>query len=74
MLETLYSTGIRRTELTNLQLNDINAKRDLLTVRQGKGKRDRVVPIGERALRWLCKYNAELRRSLSSTKPRRPSC
>jgi hypothetical protein len=60
-LETLYSTGIRRMELINLTLADVDAQRGVLTVRQGKGKRDRVVPIGQRALRWLTKYQEELR-------------
>lgn len=61
MLETLYSTGVGLTELTNLQLTDINEERGVLTVQQSKRKRDRVGPIGERALRWLWKYNADLR-------------
>jgi integrase/recombinase XerD len=55
ILETLYSTGIRRMELIHLTLADVDAQRGVLTVRQGKGKRDRVVPIGQRALRWLTK-------------------
>ena len=61
ILETFYSTGIRRMELAGLQLGHLDAERGLLTVRQGKGKRDRVVPIGDRALRWLNKYLSELR-------------
>jgi integrase/recombinase XerD len=61
ILETLYSTGIRRMELVNLTLADIDAERGVVTVRQGKGKRDRVVPIGQRALKWLGKYVVELR-------------
>jgi integrase/recombinase XerD len=61
ILETLYSTGIRRMELINLTLADVDAQRGVLTVRQGKGKRDRVVPIGQRALRWLTRYQEELR-------------
>ena len=57
MLEVLYSTGIRRSELARLRkLCDIEAERGTLTVRQGKGKKDRVVPIGERAIAWVEKY------------------
>jgi integrase/recombinase XerD len=61
MLETLYSTGMRRMELAGLQLGHLDAERGLLTIRQGKGKRDRIVPIGDRALRWLNRYLTELR-------------
>src|SRR5207247_3577585 len=62
MLEILYSSGLRRTELLQLRLYDVDQNHGLLTVRQGKGKRDRVVPIGERALAWLDVY-------LSSSRP-----
>jgi integrase/recombinase XerD len=61
ILETLYSTGIRRTELVNLRLYDVDADRGVVMVRQGKGRKDRVVPIGERALAWIDKYRRELR-------------
>ena len=61
ILEMLYSTGIRRTELTRLTLHDVDTHRGTLFVRQGKGKRDRMIPIGERACRWLDKYLAEVR-------------
>lgn len=61
MMEVLYSTGIRRFELANLELYDVDKARGTLTVRQGKNKRDRVVPIGERALAWIDKYLDEAR-------------
>ena len=61
MLETLYSTGMRRTELLRLKLPEIDRQRGLVTIRQGKGKKDRVVPIGERALAWVDKYLNEVR-------------
>ena len=64
ILETFYSTGIRRTELTNLGIQDIDADRGVLTVRQGKGKKDRVIPIGERAILWVEKYLYEIRPEL----------
>ena len=51
MLETLYSTGIRRKELMHLKLYDLDRERGTLMIRQGKGKKDRMVPIGERAHR-----------------------
>jgi integrase/recombinase XerD len=56
MLEVLYSTGIRRMELLKLKLYDVDQKNGLVSVREGKGKRDRVVPVGERALYWLDLY------------------
>jgi integrase/recombinase XerD len=61
MLEVLYSSGLRRMELLHLKLYDVDQKHGLVTVRQGKGKRDRVVPIGERALAWLDVYLNSLR-------------
>ncbi len=55
-LEVLYSTGIRRQEVINLSLPDINTSAGVLAVRQGKGKKDRFVPVGERALIWIEQY------------------
>ena len=56
MLETFYSTGMRRMELIHLKLYDLDRERGTLTIRQGKGKKDRMIPIGERALAWIDKY------------------
>jgi len=61
ILEVLYSTGLRRMEIVHLTLSDIDLERHTLTVREGKGRKDRVVPIGERALAWLMKYVDEVR-------------
>jgi len=63
VMEVLYSTGIRRAELVNLDLVDVNASRGVVSVRQGKGKKDRFVPIGDRALLWVQKYRDEVRRT-----------
>ena len=60
MLELFYSTGIRRFELCGLELSSLNTERQTLHVR-GKGKKDRVVPVGERALFWLERYWREVR-------------
>jgi integrase/recombinase XerD len=65
MLELLYSTGLRRAELSRLLLFDVDATRGTLFVREGKGRKDRVVPIGERALAWVLKYIAEARPRLA---------
>ncbi|MCX6589053.1 MAG: site-specific tyrosine recombinase XerC [Acidobacteria bacterium] len=56
LLETLYSTGMRRLELANLKLYDLDTERGTLMIRQGKGKKDRVIPIGDRAAAWVEKY------------------
>ena len=60
MLEVFYATGIRRSELTALELHDIDRDREVVRVRQGKGGKGRVVPISTRALRWLDRYLAEV--------------
>lgn len=64
VLETLYSCGLRRMEITGLALYDIDLKRRLIVVREGKGRRDRVVPIGQRAAAWVEKYLLEGRPQL----------
>jgi len=56
ILETLYATGIRRSELARLDVDDLDRERGTLIVRKGKGGKDRVVPVGERALSWLTRY------------------
>jgi integrase/recombinase XerD len=61
IMETFYSTGMRRAELANLQLDDIDHERRLVVIRQGKNRKDRVVPIGQRAIEWLEKYIKEVR-------------
>ena len=64
ILEVLYSSGLRRKEIVGLSLYDLDHERGTLMVRQGKGKKDRMVPIGARALAWVEKYLAEVRPSL----------
>ncbi len=61
IMETLYSTGMRRTELLRLKLQDIDIERGVIAIRAGKGNRDRVVPVGERCLAWITRYVAEVR-------------
>ena len=61
MLEIFYSCGLRRTELCHLELPDVNASRRTLHIRLGKGKKDRMVPVGVRALTWLERYLQEVR-------------
>jgi integrase/recombinase XerD len=66
MLEVLYSTGIRRFELAGLRLFDVDVERGALMVRQGKGAKDRLVPVGERACAWVDKYLREVRPDLAT--------
>lgn len=61
ILEVLYSTGMRRMELIGLRLGDIDRERHTVLIRQGKGKKDRVVPIGERAVSWVDRYSESAR-------------
>jgi len=70
MLEVLYSTGIRRQEVINLAKQDLNAGAGILAVRQGKGKKDRFVPIGDRAMLWIEKYRDDVR--IQHALPRSP--
>jgi len=64
MLETLYATGLRRMELPGVNIYDVDMNRGVLWVRHGKGRRERVVPLGERAMAWLDKYLIEARPQL----------
>lgn len=64
ILEVLYSTGIRRMEVLNLSVFDLDEERGTLMVRQGKGKKDRMVPIGQRASAWVRRYLDDVRPSL----------
>ena len=66
ILETLYSTGIRRLELVSLKVWDLDLERATIAIRQGKGKKDRIIPIGDRAAAWVRKYLDESRPHLAS--------
>jgi integrase/recombinase XerD len=61
MLELLYSTGLRRTELAHLRRYDADLSRLVVFVREGKGRKDRWVPLGARAAAWLDRYLIEAR-------------
>jgi integrase/recombinase XerD len=61
ILELFYSTGIRRIEMARLEVGDIKREKRILRVRQGKGRKDRVVPVGLRALGWMEKYLDDVR-------------
>lgn len=61
ILEVFYSTGMRRMEVGRLQLFDIDFDRHTIHVRQGKGRKDRIVPVGDRALIWVQAYLDDVR-------------
>ena len=65
MLEVLYSTGMRRFELAGLKLFDVDLERGAVMIRQGKGAKDRLVPMGDRACVWVDKYLREVRPELA---------
>lgn len=63
MLETLYATGLRVSELVGLKLTALNLNDGVLRV-TGKGNKDRLVPLGEEAVTWLRRYLTEARPQL----------
>jgi integrase/recombinase XerD len=65
-METLYTTGMRRLELVNLKLWDLDLERATVAIRQGKGKKDRIIPLGDRTALWIRKYLDESRPTLVS--------
>lgn len=56
MLETLYATGLRVTELTTLNVLDVSLNEGVVRVIMGKGGKDRLVPLGAEAMYWIDQY------------------
>jgi integrase/recombinase XerD len=52
-------------ELVNLRCPDVDTERGTVMIRQGKGRKDRIVPIGERALAWIANYLDDVRPELA---------
>ena len=67
MLEVLYATGLRVSELTGLTLTQINLRQGLVRV-IGKGNKERLVPLGEESLDWLQRYLSEGRPDIVKNK------
>jgi len=63
VVEVLYATGVRRAECAALTISDVDFQRQTLFVRLGKGRRQRVLPIASRALRWIAAYLKREQRS-----------
>jgi integrase/recombinase XerD len=68
IMETLYATGIRHAEAQKLDLYDVDTAAHRLTVRLGKGQRDRMVPLTETAAHWLTRYVTVARSELAAGK------
>ena len=66
MLETLYATGLRVSELTGLKLAQVSLDMGVVRV-LGKGSKERLVPLGEEAIDWLKRYVATARGELAGT-------
>ncbi|MEK7304543.1 MAG: tyrosine recombinase XerC [Nitrospirota bacterium] len=71
ILETLYSTGARVSEAVGLNLGDLNQSDGLVHLR-GKGRKERIVPIGDVALQAIQTYRASLRRAPADDRPATP--
>ncbi len=67
MLEMLYATGMRVSELTRLQTHQVNLEGGYVLL-FGKGSKERVVPLGQEAIRWVNLYLKEVRGKLSKGK------
>jgi site-specific recombinase XerD len=61
IMETLYSSGIRLNELVQLTVHDVDLKDKVLYIRKGKGNRQRVVPIGKNAAKYVKEYLVNIR-------------
>jgi integrase/recombinase XerD len=63
MLEMLYATGMRVSELIGLPMNQVNLEAGYTLV-YGKGSKERVVPLGSEAIQWVTRYLATVRNRL----------
>jgi len=61
IMETLYATGMRLSELTSLAVNDLDFAQSLIHIKHGKGQKQRLVPMGETARNWLQEYLKNVR-------------
>src|SRR4029453_13323712 len=63
MIELLYATGLRVSELVGVRAIDLHADEQYLTC-VGKGSKERIVPIGDQASEWIARYQSTARREL----------
>lgn len=69
LIEVLYATGLRVSELVSLRTTDVNLDGGYLTC-TGKGRKERIVPIGESAADWVRRYLRDARPALAPARPR----
>src|SRR5207248_4813057 len=65
LIELVYSAGLRSAEAVALDLGDVDFEQELVHVREGKGAKDRVVPLGEEAAYWVALYLRDARPGLA---------
>lgn len=65
VLETYFATGMRRMALAKLRIDDLDIEKNMVTLIQGKGKKDHRVPISDRACHWVNEYLENARPYLS---------
>ncbi|MFZ1083107.1 MAG: site-specific tyrosine recombinase XerD [Candidatus Kryptoniota bacterium] len=68
IIETLYATGTRVSELVNLKKRDLIKSENVIRV-FGKGSKERIVPIGDIALEWIERYDSSVRSKLEKRRP-----
>lgn len=73
IMETLYSSGIRLNELVQLTVHDVNLKERTLVIRKGKGRRQRVVPLGKTATKYVREYLEGIRPRYAKKNPKERS-
>ncbi len=66
LVELVYSAGLRSAEAVGLDLGDVDFEQELVHIRNGKGGKDRVVPLGEHAADWVARYVRDARPSLAT--------
>jgi integrase/recombinase XerD len=69
MLELMYASGLRVSEVARLKINDINTEAGFLRT-TGKGNKERIVPIGKTALEWIERYRVEVREAMGDAATR----
>ena len=70
VMEVLYSTGMRLNELIHLEVYHADLSDKALYIRKGKGKKQRVVPLGKTAVKWLREYLEKIRPHYARKRPR----
>lgn len=70
IMEVLYSTGIRLDELLNLTVYDPDFKGKSLLIRKGKGRKQRIVPLGKNSIRYLREYLEKIRPRYAARNPK----